>query len=140
MAGIDINVVTINGRLVRDPIVKEVGIGVKIVNFTIASNKIKKEKDGTYGTDGHFFDCVIMGKAVAVAQFLSKGKQVSISGSLTQQRWSDNNGENRTRVVITCNEIQLLNSADIVAKSNFSKVEKEDAVFAETDSYDDIPF
>ena len=55
-----------------------------------------------------FFDLALFGKrAEGLNQYLTKGQQVAVEGSLTQDRW-EQDGNKRSKVKIIANNIQLL--------------------------------
>jgi single-strand DNA-binding protein len=105
---IDTNITTIIGRLTKDAEMKQAGLSVGY--FTIASNRRKKDFNGSYVEEASFFDVNVYGKyAEAIIPKLKKGVQVSIVGSLKQERWRDQRtGQHKDRVVITTESIQIL--------------------------------
>ena len=107
----DNNVLSINGRLVREAILSYSNGGTAILNFSIAVNRSVKKGD-KWEDEASFFDCVMFSKmAESVNKYLEKGKQVSIIGELKQERW-EQDGNQRSRVVIIVEKLQLLGSKD----------------------------
>ena len=108
----DINTVTIIGHLTRDEELKYTAGGMAIGNISVAINRrVKKGQD--WVDEANYFDVVIFGKqAEALQKFLTKGKQIGITGFLKQERWTDQNGQNRSAVKIIANDIQLLGGKD----------------------------
>ena len=103
----DINQVVLIGRLTRDVELKYTNSGFAIANLSLAVNR-RVKKDDTWQEEGHFFNCVLIGKrAEALAQYLVKGKQIGIQGELKQNRW-EQDGQPRSRVEIFVNDLQLL--------------------------------
>jgi single-strand DNA-binding protein len=115
----DINSVSIIGRLTRDAELKFTAGGGAVCNFSIAVNRRRKNGD-QWEDEANFFDIVLFGKqGESLHQYLKKGKQIAIGGELKQDRWQTPEGQNRSKVVIIANLIQLLgggnnnsNSAD----------------------------
>jgi single-strand DNA-binding protein len=105
----DINSVNIVGRLTRDAELRYTNSGTAVANFAIATNVSRKNGD-TWVEEGHFFDCVFFGKlAESVNQYLTKGRQVAITGRLSQNRWEDQTtGAKRSKVEIIVNQLLLL--------------------------------
>jgi single-strand DNA-binding protein len=104
----DTNHVVLIGNLTRDAELKFVGDGMAIAKFAIANNQSKKSGD-SWTDEAHFFDIVMMGKsAEAVHKYLVKGKKVAVDGKLRQSRWTTDDGQNRSRVEVLCNQLQLL--------------------------------
>jgi len=106
----DINHVFLIGRLTRDAELKYTTAGLAIASFAIALNRRKKNGD-QWTDEVSFFDITLFGKtAETLKQWLVKGKQVAIEGELRQDRW-EQDGKNRSKVVITANNVQLLGSS-----------------------------
>lgn len=105
----DLNVVALTGRLTRDSELRYTNGGMAIAKFSIAVNRRTKKVD-QWVDEASFFDCSLFGKsAEGVHQFLNKGQQVAINGSLVQSRW-EQDGQNRSRVEVMVNSLTLLGS------------------------------
>jgi single-strand DNA-binding protein len=103
----DLNHVVLVGRLTRDAELKYTANGQAICKFSIAVNRRKKSGE-QWVEEANFFDVILWGRqGEAVNQYLLKGKQVGIDGELRQERW-EQDGQNRTRVEIVANNLQLL--------------------------------
>jgi single-strand DNA-binding protein len=103
----DTNVTAIIGRLTRNAELKKLP-ALTVGFFTIATNRKKKNPDGSYEPEASFFDVNIFGKyAEIMTPDLKQGVQVSITGELKQERWKDN-GVSRSRVVLLANSIQII--------------------------------
>ena len=109
----DINSITLTGRLVRDPETKQSGGGLSILSFSIANGKKIKGEEFT-----NFIDCVIFGKfAEVMGQYLTKGKQVALTGELKQDRW-EKDGQKRSRMSVIVKDLQMIGG---VQKAEASK-------------------
>ena len=110
----DNNVLSINGRLVREAILSYSNGGTAILNFSIAVNRSVKKGD-KWEDEASFFDCTLFSKfsktAENLSKYLDKGKQVSIIGELVQNRW-EKDGQKHSKVEIIVNKLQLLGSKD----------------------------
>lgn len=104
----DINVVVLIGRLTRDPVLKEFPKSVKC-SFTIAVDKRVKKGD-QWQDKTNFFD-IEAWNIGNLADFLTKGKRVTINGQLDSSSWEDN-GQKRTRVFVRADQIQLTDSVN----------------------------
>lgn len=80
--------VTVIGTLGADPELRFTPNGSAVCDFSIAENKGKGDDQVT-----HWFD-VVCWKQLAenVAESLTKGTRVIVSGQLEQQTWDDRNG------------------------------------------------
>lgn len=96
------NSVTISGNLVKDIDLRYTQNSLAIGSFTIAYNEGKG-----YNQQVSFFDCVVFGRIAEVAnQYAKKGSQVYIQGTLKQERYTDNQGNNQQKVKIVCDILQ----------------------------------
>lgn len=103
----DFNNVVLIGRLVRDPETKTTGDGTQYATFTIANNQGKR-KDGTE-LPANFFDCVAWNKtAEIVSNYMQKGKKVLLAGTLKQNKYTTEDGKNRSRVVVNVINITFM--------------------------------
>lgn len=101
----DLNNCTFTGRLTKDATVESIGAkGTQITKFSMANNT----GFGTYAKT-NFFNVQIWGKAgVAVAQYLTKGKQVAVAGVLECNRWTSQDGQQHEAWNLTANNVTLL--------------------------------
>ena len=105
----DLNVVALVGRLVREAEVRYSNSGSAMVRFSIAVNRSRRAADGSWSDEASYFDCLYAGKsAESVSQYLEKGRQVAIQGELRQNRWTDQEGQTRSRVEIFVTGLSLL--------------------------------
>jgi single-strand DNA-binding protein len=103
-----INRVVLIGNLTRDPEAKTISSGMLIVNFPIAVDRIKKD-----AKEVDFFDVTVFGKlAENCNKYLTKGKKVCIDGNLRQDRWTDPDGNKKSKIGIIANNVQFLSSKD----------------------------
>ena len=103
----DINKWIGTARLTRDAEASYTQSGYAILKFGAAVNRrIKKGEE--WVDEASFFDFVIWGKrGEALAQYMVKGTQVAIEGTLKQERW-EKDGQKRSKVSIDVDNIQLL--------------------------------
>jgi single-strand DNA-binding protein len=103
----DLNHVVLIGRLTRDAELKTTASGQAVCKFSIAVNRRKKNGDH-WEDEGNFFDIVLWGRqGESLHQYLLKGKMVGVDGELRQDRWQQD-GQNRSKVEIVANYLQLL--------------------------------
>ena len=122
----DFNQITLVGRLTKDPEIRTTQSGKKLANMSIAVNKYSKDEQA------NFFNVQCWDKtADFVDNYLSKGSQILISGSLEQQVWDDN-GQKHQRVIVVARTVQGL--------SPLKKKTAEQEDLTEPINLDDIPF
>ena len=103
----DINHVVLVGRLTRDAELKYTANGQAVCKFSVAVNRRRKNGE-QWEDEANYFDIVLWGRqGEAVNQYLLKGKSVGVEGELRQDRWQQD-GQNRSKVEIVANNIQLL--------------------------------
>ena len=104
---IDTNVTTIIGRLTKDAELKQEPLQIGF--FTIATNQKKKNSDGSQEPEASFFDVNVFGNyAEVIIPQLKKGQQVSIIAELKQERWTDKEGNKKTRILLVAKSIQII--------------------------------
>ena len=113
MANMDINHVTEIGHLTRDEEVSYTPGGMAVGKLSIAINR-RVKKGQEWVDEANYFDVVIFGKqAENLQKFLTKGKQIGVTGFLKQERWQDSQtGQSRSAIKIVANDIQLLGGKD----------------------------
>lgn len=98
------------GRLARDPEVKytQGDNPIAIAYFSIAVDR-RYKREGQ--PDADFFDVKAFGKPAEFAEkWLKKGIKVEIVGRLQQDTWKDDNGNNRSKVVIVAEQLGFAES------------------------------
>ena len=134
----DICRVTVIGRLTRDADLKYTASGLAVCKFSIAVNRSKKNGD-QWENEASFFDIVLWGKqGESLSKYLAKGKSVAIDGELRQERWQQEDGQNRSRVIINANYIQLLGGGQ--QQNNNEQLPETSESASKYDNDDDIPF
>lgn len=108
----DINIVSLTGRLTREMEIKYTPSGTPVGKFSLAVNRNKKRGD-KWVDEASFFECALFGKSSeSLAQYLIKGKQVALSGEMRQERWTSQDGQNQSRIVVVISSISLMGSKD----------------------------
>lgn len=99
----DLNNISIIGRLVRDPELRHANNGTPVCTFSIANNQGKSQEDVS------FFDVVTFARQAELAnEYLRKGRQIALVGRIKQDRWEDQNGQKRSKVVIVANTVSFI--------------------------------
>lgn len=84
----NLNTITISGRLGQKPILRKFPSGEQVADFTVAHTRYRKDRGGGQAakfTD--WFDCSIWGRpAEILCTEASKGQVITISGSLALER------------------------------------------------------
>jgi single-strand DNA-binding protein len=103
------NRITIVGYLGKDPEIRYTPDGQAVCNFNVATTEKRKDRTGEAQEITTWFKITVWGKRAEVAnQYLSKGKQVYIEGTLRQEEWTDREGTKRTSLVVNASDFQFL--------------------------------
>ena len=97
------------GNLTRDPELRTTASGQSVVNFSVATNRAYKDKDGQKQEQTEFHNIVAWGKLADIcSQYLSKGRKVFIEGRLQTREWEGQDGsKKRTTEIVADNMIML---------------------------------
>lgn len=103
----DINSVTLVGRLAADPEVRHTAGGMPIVGLRLAWSTRQKNGD-EWGEKSNFIEVSLFGERFEkLAQHLSKGKRIGVSGRLEMDEWG-NEGERKTKIKVVASDVQFL--------------------------------
>ncbi len=141
MSSRGVNKVIIVGNLGKDPEIRYMPSGGAAANITIATSESWKDKtSGEQKDRTEWHRVVFFGKlAEIVGEYLKKGSQVYVEGSLRTNKWQDKSGNDRYTTEIIAKEMQMLGG----------KSDKPDSIAAQRPAQsasvpnefdDDIPF
>jgi single-strand DNA-binding protein len=101
------NTVTIVGNLTREPELRFTPTGQATATFGVAVNRRWQDRQtNEWKEQTSFFDVVTWGQlAENAATSLTKGARVVVTGRLDQRTWETQEGEKRSKVEITADEI-----------------------------------
>jgi single-strand DNA-binding protein len=103
----NLNSILIEGNLVRDPNLSKTPRGTQVCTFSLASNR-QYRLDNQAQKEVSFFDIEVWSKlADTCAENLRKGRGVRVVGRLKQDRWSDAEGKNHSRVKIIGEHVEF---------------------------------
>jgi single-strand DNA-binding protein len=107
-----INKAILIGNLGRDPEIRSTTSGMPVANFSLATTRKWKDKDGSRQEQTEWHNVVCFGRQAEIAgQYLTKGRQVYIEGRIQTRSWDDkNSGEKKYRTEIVCENFQMLGS------------------------------
>lgn len=106
-----VNKVLLIGRLGADPEVRYAPSGNAVANFSMATNRSYKDKDGNVQEQTEWHRLVAWGRLAEFAkQYLHKGMRVYVEGRLQYRDWQDQNGVKRYVTDVIANDIQMLES------------------------------
>ena len=103
------NKIMLIGNLGREPEMSYTTSGTPVTKFTIAVNRNTKGPDGERKTETDWFNIVAWNNlAETCNNYLHKGTKVYIEGRLTQRKYQDREGVQRTSVEVVANDMEIL--------------------------------
>ena len=146
MAGV--NKVILIGNLGRDPEVRYTSDGKPVANFTMATTERWNDPSGERKEKTEWHRIVVWGKQAEIAgEYLRKGRQIYVEGSLQTREWTDRDGNKRQTTEVRAQRFQMLGRRGEEAEAPEAAGEPaaagEAAAVAEKGSKfeeDDIPF
>src|SRR5262245_59141569 len=106
----DFNSVVLMGRLARDPELRYVGSGAPVCSFSVATNFNYTKSDGQKAQSVTFVDVTAWRRLAEIcSQFLKKGRQVLVTGTLKQDRWVDAKTQQpRSKLKVVAREVKFI--------------------------------
>ena len=102
-----LNKVMIFGNLTRDPELKSLPSGINVCSFSLATNRVYKDRDGNKQEQTDYHNIVVFGRqAETSAQYLKKGSGALIEGRLQTRSW-DKDGVKQYRTEIVADRVQF---------------------------------
>jgi|SRR6478672_5018401 single-strand DNA-binding protein len=107
-----VNKVIIVGNLGRDPEMRTFPSGDQVANVTIATtDKWKDKQSGEMREATEWHRVIFNGRLAEIAgQYLRKGSQVYVEGSLRTRKWTDQSGVEKYSTEIRADQMQMLGS------------------------------
>ena len=103
----NLNSIIIEGNLVRDALFRSTQKGTPVCTFTIASNRFYKQDTGV-AEEVSYFDVTAWTKlAESCSNLGHKGRGVKVVGHVKQDRWTDGDGKNRSKVSIVAEHVEF---------------------------------
>jgi single-strand DNA-binding protein len=97
------------GNLTRDPELRSLPSGIKVCTFSLATNRVWKDKNGARQESTDYHNVVVFGRqAETVAQYMKKGSSILVEGRMQTRSWDDkNSGEKKYRTEIVADRTQF---------------------------------
>ena len=107
-----VNKVIIVGNLGRDPEMRTFPSGDQVANVRIATTDRWRDKNTGENKEATEWHSVVFNGRLAeiVGQYLRKGSQVYVEGSLRTRKWTDQSGQERYTTEIRADTMQMLGS------------------------------
>ena len=102
-----INKAILFGNLTRDPELRALPSGMNVCNFSIATNRVYRDRDGKKQEQTDFHNVVVFGRqADTVSQYLKKGSSCYVEGRMQTRSW-EQNGEKKYRTEVVADSVQF---------------------------------
>ena len=138
------NKVILMGNLTADPELRTTTTGQNVASFTIAVSRTWNNAQGERQEETSFINCTAWGKTgETIAKYVSKGRQLLVSGRLQQRTWQDKDtGKNRSALDVVVEEFSFVNDG---SRNSVSSAPQTNEPTVEDLSYEpidlsDIPF
>lgn len=103
-----LNKALIYGNLTRDPELRSLPSGIQVASFSVATNRVWKDKNGAKQESTDFHNIVVFGRqAETAAQYLKKGQGVFVEGRIQTRSWDDKDGQKKYRTEIVADRVQF---------------------------------
>jgi single-strand DNA-binding protein len=126
------NSISISGNLGKDSEMRSLPNGDPVCQFSVADS-MGRDK-GTI-----WWNCTLFGKrAESLSQYLTKGQQVTVIGSVTEREWTDKDGQKRGSRDVRVSDVALMGGKREAPRTAPKPPAKAGSGFDEMD--DSIPF
>ena len=106
-----VNKVILVGRLGRDPETRYTAGGQAVCNFSLATDESFKSKSGERQKRTEWHRIVAWGKKAEFAQqYLKKGQEIYVEGSIRTNEWTDKENQKRTSFEIVATDFRFIGS------------------------------
>ena len=118
------NKVFIIGNLTRDPELRSTRDGISVCSFTVAVNR--KQRGAQAGQPEADFFRVTAWRALGenCAKYLSKGRKVSVVGSVSVSTYTAQDGTTRASMDVTADDVEFLSPRTEPEQGTVGAVEK----------------
>ncbi|HEY8509670.1 MAG TPA: single-stranded DNA-binding protein [Steroidobacteraceae bacterium] len=105
-----VNKVILIGHLGADPETRSLPSGMTVANLRVATSETWKDKQtGEQQERTEWHRVALFGRLGEIAaEYLRKGSQVYIEGSIRTRKWQDKDGNDRFSTEIVANDMQML--------------------------------
>ena len=103
-----LNKAIVIGNLTRDPELRSLPSGIKVCSFSLATNRVWKDKNGAKQESADYHNVVVFGRqAETVGQYMKKGNSMLVEGRMQTRSWDDKDGTKKYRTEIVADRTQF---------------------------------
>ena len=104
-----LNKIMLIGNLGKDPEMQVTAEGIPFTRFSLAVNRSYTSASGEKVEETEWFNIVVWRQLAEVCErYLHKGSKVYLEGRLSQRKYTDREGVQRTSVEVIANEMEML--------------------------------
>lgn len=135
------NKAIILGNIGKDLEPKVLPSGVAVLNFSVATNRTYKNKDGEKVKETEWHNVVAFGKtAEIISQYFSKGKQILVEGRIQTKSW-EQDGVTKYKTEILLSEFSFVNGGEATEKPLAQTKQQAPELYPDDNADpNDIPF
>jgi single-strand DNA-binding protein len=123
-----VNKVILIGNLGKDPEIRTTPQGTTLARFSVATSTTWKDASGAKQERTEWHDIVAWEKLAQICgEYLQKGKQVYVEGSLQTRSWEDQNGQKRYKTEVKASNVVMLGRREEGMRSGSSAREVAEA-------------
>ena len=106
-----LNKIMLIGNLGRDPELQVTSDGTPVTRFSLAVSRSYKSRNGEAKEETEWFNIAAWRNLAEICEkYLHKGSKVYIEGRITQRKYTDREGVQRTAVDVIANDMKMLDS------------------------------
>ena len=103
-----LNKAFVYGNLTRDPEMRALPSGQQVANFSIATNRVYKDRDGAKKEQVEYHNVVAFGRqADLIGQYMKKGRPIFVEGRIQTRSWEGQDGKKNYRTEIVVENFQF---------------------------------
>lgn len=131
------NKIFLIGNLTNDPVSKTTQSGIQLCTFTIAVNR---KRSANAQQEADFFRVTAWRQLADICmKYLTKGKKVSVVGSVSASAYQSNSGDLRASLDVQAEDVEFLSPAEKTQQNARQSAPKQnDDEFVKVD--DELPF
>jgi len=127
-----LNKVILIGNVGSDPEMRYTPSGKPVTSFSVATSRRYTTSGGESKEETDWFRISVWGKQAEVCnQFVTKGRQVYVEGRLHARSWEGQDGQVRTSLEVTANQVLFLGKPAAAALPEEGEIEAENLPWEE---------
>ena len=104
-----LNKVILIGNVGKDPDIRHLESGASVASFSLATSEVYRDRNGERKETTEWHNIVAWRQlAELAANYIKKGSQIYVEGSIRTRTWDDQSGQKRYTTEIIASSIQLL--------------------------------